>query len=139
MPFTIPAEVYIEFEEVLGSERARRIIKAFENVLDAEISNKWSQTKFELRDELLKDFVTKTEFETKIDSVRTELITRIESVRDELNARIESVRVELRKEIENMVLRLERRFTILFLILLFVIIFLNHDALEFVLKILKLI
>ncbi|CUS97691.1 hypothetical protein [Candidatus Chrysopegis kryptomonas] len=153
MPITIPAEVYIEFEEALGSERAKKIVLALEKVIDYEIVNKWSQTKFELRDELLKEIATKKELDalrgeiyakiesidSKIDSVKNELNSRIESVRDELNSRIESVRVELRKEIENMALKLERRFTILFLILLFTIILLNRDALEFILKLLKLI
>jgi hypothetical protein len=111
MPFTIPAEVYI------GAEKAKKIVKAFETIIDAEIVNKWAQTKFELRDELLKEFVTKKEFETKI----------------------ESVRIELSKEIENAVLKTEKRFTILFLVLLFAVIFLNRGALEFTLKILKVI
>jgi hypothetical protein len=104
MPFTIPAEVYI------GAEKAKKIVKVFETIIDAEIVNKWAQTKFELRDELLKEFVTMKEFETKI----------------------ESVRIELSKEIENAVLKIEKR-------LLFAVIFLNRGALEFILKILKVI
>lgn len=96
MPFTIPAEVYI------GAEKAKKIVKAFETIIDAEIVNKWAQT--------LKEFVTKKEFETKI----------------------ESVRIELSKEIENAVLKIEKR-------LLFAVIFLNRGALEFILKILKVI
>ncbi len=150
MPFMIPAELYIEFEEVFGKERAKRIVKAFESMIDTEIVNKWAQTKFELRDELLKDLVTKVEFEARIGSLRDELTTKneslraeltekIESVRNELTAKIESVRVELRKEIENAFVKLEKRFTIMFLILLFAIIFLNREALEFILKLLKLI
>ncbi len=139
MPFTIPAEVYIEFEEVFGKERAKRIIKAFESMIDTEIVNKWAQTKFELRDELLKDLVTKVEFEARIGSLRDELTTKNESLRAELTEKIESVRVELRKEIENAFVKLEKRFTIMFLILLFAIIFLNRDALEFILKLLRLI
>ncbi len=142
MPITIPAEVYIEFEEALGSERAKKIVLALEKVIDYEIVNKWSQTKFELRDELLKEIATKKE----LDALRGEIYAKIESidakidsVKNELNSRIESVRVELRKEIENMAPKLERRFTILFLILLFAIILLNRDALEFILKLLKLI
>jgi HD-GYP domain-containing protein (c-di-GMP phosphodiesterase class II) len=128
MPFTIPAEVYIEFEEALGAEKAKKIVKAFETIIDAEIANKWAQTKFELRDKLLKEFVTKKEFETKIESLRAEL-----------SSKIESVRIELSKEIENAVLKIEKRFTILFLVLLFAVIFLNRGALEFILKILKVI
>jgi len=114
MPFTIPAEVYI------GAEKAKKIVKAFETIIDAEIVNKWAQTKFELRDELLKEFVTKKEFETKI----------------------ESVRIELSKEIENAVLKIEKRLLFVLKIekrLLFAVIFLNRGALEFILKILKVI
>ncbi len=119
MPFTIPAEVYIEFEEVFGKERAQRIIKAFETMIDTEIANKWSQTKFELRDELLKDLVTKVEFEAKIralearietlrdeliarnESLRAELMEKTESVKNELTVKIESVRGELTEKIES--------------------------------------
>ncbi len=71
--------------------------------------------------------------------MRDELTTKNESLRAELIEKIESVRVELRKEIENAFVKLEKRFTIMFLILLFAIIFLNREALEFILKLLKLI
>jgi HD-GYP domain-containing protein (c-di-GMP phosphodiesterase class II) len=112
----------------LELKRRKKIVKAFETIIDAEIVNKWAQRKFELRDEILKEFVTKKEFETKIESLRAEL-----------SSKIESVRIELSKEIENAVLKIEKRFTILFLVLLFAVIFLNRGALEFILKILKVI
>lgn len=50
----------------------------------------------------------------------------------EFETKIESVRIELSKEIENAVLKIEKR-------LLFAVIFLNRGALEFILKILKVI
>ncbi|MFN3947695.1 MAG: hypothetical protein ACK4LA_06380 [Aquificaceae bacterium] len=47
--------------------------------------------------------------------------------------------MELEAKIEKEILRLDRKFTIMFLILLFAIIFLNGDDLEFIARLLGLI
>jgi len=49
------------------------------------------------------------------------------------------LKIELEAKIEKELLRLDRKFTILFLILLFAIIFLNTDALEFLARLFCLI
>jgi uncharacterized protein involved in exopolysaccharide biosynthesis len=125
------------------------------------------QKKLELRDELTKELaskadiqVLKTEIQTvraemqameqrleakielvrkelggEIDKVRAELSGEIDKVKTELDGKIDKVRAELREEI----LRLDRKFTILFIILFFTLILFNQNALEFLLKVLGLI
>ncbi|MFN3598753.1 MAG: hypothetical protein ACK4VK_03325 [Aquificaceae bacterium] len=78
----------------------------------------------ELKEELTKELVTKAEFYGEIGLLRQE----IQSLRQEM----QTLRVELEAKIEKEILRLDRKFTIMFLILLFAIIFLNKDALEFI-------
>jgi hypothetical protein len=71
----------------------------------------------------------------EIDKVRAELSGEIDKVKTELDGKIDKVRAELREEI----LRLDRKFTILFIILFFTLILFNQNALEFLLKVLGLI
>jgi len=52
---------------------------------------------------------------------------------------IKALKTELEAKIENGLLKLDRKFTIMFVILFFTIIFLNQNALEFMAKILGLI
>ncbi len=104
------------------------------------------QKKLELKEELTKELVTKAEFygeigllRQEIRTLRVELEGKIENTRTELEAKIENVKRELEAKIEKEILRLDRKFTIMFLILLFAIIFLNKDALEFIARLLGLI
>ncbi len=96
-------------------------------------------------------------FDEKINTLRVELLGRMESDKAELLGRIESDKAELLGKIEAlyektekdkaellgrmemMRVSLDRKFTIMFVILLFTIIFLNQNSLEFILKILRLI
>jgi len=73
--------------------------------------------------------------EAKIELVRKELSGEIDKVKTELDGKIDKVRAELREEI----LRLDRKFTIMFIILFFTLILVNQNALEFLLKLLGLI
>ena len=77
----------------------------------------------------------KTELDSKIDKVKTELDGKIDKFKAELDSKIDKVRAELREEI----LRLDRKFTIMFIILFFTLILFNQNALEFLLKVLGLI
>ncbi len=116
MPVTLPIEVYEVFEKGFWKEDAKKVVKSLEAVIEGEVVDKWHQTKTELKEELLKEVATKKDLEI----VRTELLGRMEKDRAELEGKIE-------KEI----LRLDRKFTVMFVILFFTIIFLNQNALEF--------
>lgn len=69
------------------------------------------------------DYKWKTTKDELLDAIRKEFVTK----------------EFLKAEIENQILKLDRKFTIMFLILLFAIIFLNQNALEFLAKLLGLI
>ena len=71
----------------------------------------------------------------KMRAMEESLEAKIELVRKELDGKIDSVRSELKEEI----LKLDRKFTIMFLILLFTFILFNKNALEFLLKVLGVI
>jgi hypothetical protein len=74
------------------------------------------QKKLELRDELTKELASKADLQV-------------------LRAEIQAMEAKIEKEI----LRLDRKFTILFIILFFTLILVNQNALEFLLKVLGLI
>ncbi len=96
------------------------------------------QKKLELKDELTKELASKAD----LLALRAEM----QAMEERLSAKIELVRKELDGKIEREILKLEhklniidRKFTIMFLILLFTLILFNKDALEFLLKVLGLI
>jgi len=143
----------------LGNKMHRKFHKVtwsdFET-LEKKVEELELQRKLELRDELTKELASKTDIqvlkteiqavrtemqameqrlEAKIELVRKELSGEIDKVKTELDGKIDKVRAELREEI----LKLDRKFTIMFLILFFTFILFNKDALEFLLKVLGLI
>jgi hypothetical protein len=81
-----------------------------ENELDKKSEVLAQQKKLELKDELTKELATKAD-----------LIL---------------VKTELEAKIEKEMLKLDKKFTIMFLILVFLIIFINKDAVELLIKLL---
>lgn len=112
MSATIPIELYESLEDKYGKDLARDITKTIEISFEA-IEKKADavalQKKLEIKDELTKELATKAD------------IARLEG------------------KIETEILRLDRKFTIMFIILFFTIVFLNQNALEFMAKVLGLI
>jgi len=153
MPVTLPIDVYEVFEKGFGKEDARKVVKSLEAVIGDEVINKWHQTKEELKTELLKEVATKTELENvkleilgRMDKDKAELLGRIDSLYEktekdkaELLGIMKQDKAELLGKIEIEITRLDRKFTIMFVILFFTIIFLNQNALEFLVKVLGLV
>jgi multidrug resistance efflux pump len=152
MARAIDLELLQLLEDKLGKETARKVAQAIElglEVLEKRAEELAIQKKLELRDELTKELASKADIQvlkTEIQTVRAEmqameqrLEAKIELVRKELGGEIDKVRTELSAKIENEILRLDRKFTILFIILLFAVILFNQNALEFLLKFLGLI
>jgi len=148
MARAIDLELLQLLEDKLGKEEARKVAQAIElglEILEKRAEELAIQKKLELRDELTKELASKADIQVlkaEIQAVRAEmqameqrLEAKIELVRKELDGKIDSVRSELKEEI----LKLDRKFTIMFLILLFTFILFNKDALEFLLKVLGLI
>jgi molecular chaperone GrpE (heat shock protein) len=128
-------------EDKLGKETARKVAQAIElglEVMEKRAEELAIQKKLELRDELTKELASKADIQvlkTEIQTVRAEM----QAMEQRLEAKIDKVRTELSAKIENEILRLDRKFTILFIILFFTLILVNQNALEFLLKVLGLI
>jgi len=85
------------------------------------------QKKLELKDELTKELASKADIQV--------LKAEIQAVR----AEVQAMEARLEAKIEKEILRLDRKFTILFIILFFTLILVNQNALEFLLKVLGVI
>jgi hypothetical protein len=153
MLVTLPLEVYEALEKGLGKEDARAVVKAIEMVISEATERTWATTKEEILDvirkdldAIRKDFVTKEFFEEKINTLRAELLAEIKEDKAELLAESKEDKAELlaefkkdKAELLEKIEALDRKFTVMFLILLFMIIFLNQNALEFIARLLGLI
>jgi len=81
----------------------------------------------------------KTELLGIIEQNKTELLGMIEQNKTELLGIIESNRIELNAKIDTIYLKLDRKITLWSFSIIFIIIFLNQNALEFIAKIIGLI
>jgi hypothetical protein len=134
MARAIDLELLQLLEDKLGKETARKVAQAIElglEVLEKRAEELAIQKKLELRDELTKELASKADLQV--------LRAEMQAMEERLEAKIDKVRTELSAKIENEILRLDRKFTILFIILLFAVILVNQNALEFLLKVLGLI
>ena len=164
MAATLPIEVYEVLEKNFGKDDAKKVIKSLESVIGEEVINKWHKTKEELREAILKEVPTKAELENvkiellgeiaglrnktekdkaellgRIDQDKAELLGRMDKDKAELLGIIETTKAELIGKFQVEITRLDRKFTIMFVVLFFTIIFLNQNALEFLARILGLI
>jgi len=152
MARAIDLELLQLLEDKLGKETARKVAQAIElgpEVMEKRAEELAIQKKLELKDELTKELASKADIQvlkTEIQAVRAEmqameqrLEAKIELVRKELSGKIDKVRAEFSAKIENEILKLDRKFTIMFIILFFTLILVNQNALEFLLKVLGLI
>jgi hypothetical protein len=144
MARAIDLELLQLLEDKLGKDEARKVVKAIElglEILEKRAEELAIQKKLELRDELTKELASKADIQvlkTEIQAVRAEM----QAMEQRLEAKIEKVRLELKEEIfklEHKLNIIDRKFTILFIILFFTLILFNQNALEFLLKVLGLI
>ena len=98
-----------------------RLYEIIYNELDKKSESLAQQKKLELKDELTKELATKADMEI---------------LKTELEAKIEISHKELEAKIEKEILKIDRKFTIMFIILAFLIIFINKDAIELIIKLL---
>ena len=136
MALMLAPETYRRLEKRLGEEEAKDIVGALNEAVEAtnkkteeiiaRLENKAdsliTQKKFELKDELTEELATKTDIAVlKIDIERLEGMIKTNVER--LEGMIKTMKAEL-----------DRKFTIMFVILLFAIIFVNQNALEYIAK-----
>jgi hypothetical protein len=144
MARAIDLELLQLLEDKLGKEEARKVAQAIElgfEILEKRAEELALQKKLELKDELTKELASKADIQVlkaEIQAVRAEM----QAMEQRLEAKIEKVRLELKEEIfklEHKLNIIDRKFTILFIILFFTLILVNQNAIEFLLKILGLI
>jgi heme oxygenase len=119
MATAIPIEIFELLEKKVGREEAKEIIEVIDAALQTIEKRAEAvalEKKLEVKDELTRELATKADI--------AELGGEIKLVRQEM----QTMRVEL-----------DRKFTILFVILFFTIVFLNQNALEFLARVLRLI
>jgi len=120
MAYVIDYELLEKLEEKVGKEEAKKIAQTIEliyNELDKKSESLAQQKKLELKDELTKELATKAD-----------LIL----VKTELEAKIDKEVLKLQNDIQ----KIDKKFTIMFIILAFLIIFINKDAVELIIKLL---
>ncbi len=125
MPLAI--QVYQLIENEVGKEKAGLISKAiedFDRSTHERIESELTFKKLELREDLLKELASKNDLKLEIQNLRTELKGDIQNLKGDLELQI---------------VKLDKKFTIYFGILLFFIIFLNQNALTFIFKVLGLL
>ncbi|ACD66143.1 conserved hypothetical protein [Sulfurihydrogenibium sp. YO3AOP1] len=120
MAYVIDYELLEKLEQKVGKEEAKKIAQTIEliyNELDKKSESLAQQKKLELKDELTKELATKADI-------------------DMVYQKLELLKTELEAKIEKEVLKLDRKFTIMFIVLAFLIIFINKDAIELIIKLL---
>ncbi len=130
MARAIDLELLQLLEDKLGKDTARKVAQAIEiglEVMEKRAEELAIQKKLELRDELTKELASKADILV--------LKTEIQAVRAEMQA----MEARLEAKIEREILKLDRKFTIWFIVLFFTLILVNQNALEFLLKVLGLI
>jgi len=136
------------------------VIKSIESTISENTEYKWKVSKDEILDVMRKEFVTKDFFEERLNTLKAEISGKIDALYektekdkaellgkiDALYEKTEKDKTEIlgivdknRLEIEKEILRIDRKFTVLFVVILFTIIFLNQNALEFIFRIIGLI
>jgi hypothetical protein len=127
MAYVIDYELLEKLEQKVGKEEAKKIAQTIEliyNELDKKSEVLAQQKKLELKDELTKELATKAD----IDMV----YQKLELLKTELKAKIDKEVLKLQNDIQ----KLDKKFTIMFIILIFLIIFINKDAVELIIKLL---
>lgn len=123
MANVITIDLYELLEKKLGKDEAKEVVKAIESsvkAIEKKAEEVALQKKLEIKDELTKELVTKAEFYGETKAIRQEMAT-------------------LRQEMKNEILRLDRKFTVMFVVLFFTIVFLNQNALEFLVRVLGIV
>ncbi|WP_299226280.1 hypothetical protein [Sulfurihydrogenibium sp.] len=127
MAYVIDYELLEKLEQKVGKEEAKKIAQTIEliyNELDKKSESLAQQKKLELKDELTKELATKADIDM--------IYQKLELLKTELEAKIDKEVLKLQNDIQ----KLDKKFTTMFIILAFLIIFINKDAIELIIKLL---
>jgi predicted transcriptional regulator len=127
MAYVIDYELLEKLEQKVGKEEAKKIAQTTEliyNELDKKSESLAQQKKLELKDELTKELATKADIDI--------VYQKLELLKTELEAKIDKEALKLQNDIQ----KLDKKFTIMFIVLAFLIVFINKDAIELIIKLL---
>ena len=130
MALMLSSETYQRLQKRLGEEEARDLVEALGDALDT--FNKKTDENLQRTENKADFLITQKKFELK-DELTKELATKADIVR------LEGEMKAVRQEMQTIKLELDRKFTIMFIILLFTTIFLNQNALRFIAEVFGLI
>ena len=152
MPNIIKIETLQFFEDRLGKEEGRKVAEVLERAyeeMEKKAESLAIQKKLELKDELTKELATKEDIARlermiKSETAKSEGMIKSETSRLEGMMKSEISRLEglIKSEtlkLENKLTQLEKKFTLMIFALFFVVIFLNQNTIEFILKIINLV
>ncbi|MCS6876139.1 MAG: hypothetical protein N3C57_05830 [Aquificaceae bacterium] len=92
-------EIYKILEEELGKDKADKVVKVLQESLskiEEKVKEQKPILKVEVKEELLKELVTKEEFYGEIRALRLELERRIDKVEADLGRRIDRIELLLK-------------------------------------------
>lgn len=115
MPISLPYTIYEKLEEKLGKESAHVIAESLENVINESFNQSQEKLKYQITDELKKELANKNDLLL----VKQDLESKIELLKKDTDYKIELIRKEIR---------------IVFIVLAFLIIFLNQNNIELIAK-----
>jgi chromosome segregation ATPase len=145
---TLNIELLQLLEDKLGKEEGRKVAEAIEiglGLIEKKAEAVALQKKLELRDELTKELTSKADLlavEAKLGGKIEKEILRLEGKIEVVRQEMQTIRQEMqtiRQEMQTIKTELDRKFTIMFIILFFTVIFLNQNALEFIFRVLGVI
>ena len=165
MAGTIPADAVLVLERHLGSEDALVVVRGLEEAVQRATELSWARTRDELLVAMRREFVTRELFEERMGALRAELLGKIEAdkaellgkiealyektekdkaelqgliraTREELLGKMQTTREELLGKFEALRLALDRKITVWSMVILFAVVLMNKDALEFVARLL---
>ena len=116
MTYNIPLEVYENFEEVVGKEKAKIIVKSLETSIKEAFEENTEHTKEEVSKQLKEELATKYDIKLSESNLENKLLN--------LDNKIESVKKDMK--IQN-------------IIMIAIIILLNQNSIQYIAKLLGLI
>ena len=152
MPNIIKIETLQFFEDRLGKEEGRKVAEVLERAyeeMEKKAESLAIQKKLELKDELTKELATKEDIARLEGMIKSEIsrlegmikseISRLEGMMKSEISRLEGLIKSETLKLENKLTQLEKKFTLMIFALFFVVIFLNQNTIEFILKIINLV
>ncbi len=136
MAYTFPVEVYSRIEEVVGKETAltpAKSVEAASNGIQEEAIRLAQQKKLEVREELLKELASKAD----LAALRNEMLGEIKALQNEMLGEFKAVYTEIKASearTDAKLERLDRKFSILMILILVSVYITNQNTIVFILK-----